>query len=112
MNGGSTHEVAQNGNGKGKWGLGLADLTPDVRSQIQAPKNVEGAVIENVRSGSPADDAGLQQGDVIVSVNRKPVRSASDVAEALGSVPQGQDALLLVWSNGGNTFRVLHPAQG
>jgi serine protease Do len=112
MNGSSTQEVAQSGNGKGKWGLGLADLTPDVRSQIQAPKNVAGAVIENVRSGSPADDAGLQQGDVIVSVNRKPVRSASDVAQALSSVPQGQDALLLVWSNGGNTFRVLHPAQG
>jgi hypothetical protein len=27
-------------------------------------------------------------------------------------VPTGQDALVLVWSNGGSTFRVLHPAQG
>ncbi|MGC2618424.1 MAG: Do family serine endopeptidase [Acidobacteriaceae bacterium] len=110
MNGHSAQEVAQNGNGKGKWGLGLADLTPDVRSQIQAPKSVEGAVVENVRPGSPADYAQLQQGDVIVSVDRKPVRSASDVAQALSSVPAGQDALLLVWSNGGDTFRVLHPA--
>jgi serine protease Do len=112
MNGSGKEEVAQSGNGKGRWGLGLADLTPELRQQIQAPENVTGAVVENVRSGSPADDAGLQQGDVIVSVNRKPVRSASDVAQALESVPQGQDALVLVWSNGGNTFRVLHPSQG
>jgi serine protease Do len=111
---GGSHEevVAQNGNGKGRWGLGLADLTPDVRQQIEAPENVHGAVIQNVRSGSPADDAGLQRGDVIVSVNRKPTANASDVAQQLSSVPQGQDVLVLVWSNGGNTFRVLHPSEG
>jgi serine protease Do len=112
MSGGSVQEASQNSNGKGRWGLGLADLTPDLRQQIQAPRSVEGAVVENVRPGSPADNAQLQQGDVIVSVNRKAVHSASDVAEALSSVPQGQDALLLVWSDGGTTFRVLHPAQG
>jgi serine protease Do len=112
MTGSGVQEVAGNGNGKGRWGLGLADLTPDLRQQIQAPKSVEGAVVENVRPGSPADNAQLQQGDVIVSVDRKPVHSASDVAQALSSVPAGQDALVLVWSNGGTTFRVLHPSQG
>jgi serine protease Do len=112
MSGSGVQETAQNGNGRGRWGLGLADLTPDLREQIQAPRSVEGAVVENVRPGSPADNASLQQGDVIVSVNRKPVHSAADVAQALSSVPQGQDALVLVWSNGGTTFRVLHPSQG
>jgi len=34
------------------------------------------------------------------------------VAQELSSVPNGQDALVLVWSNGGSTYRVLHPAQG
>jgi len=106
------HEVAQSGNGKGRWGMSLANITPDVRNQMQLPDNVHGAVIENVRSGSPADDAQLQPGDVIVSVNRKPVSSASDAADALKSVPNGQDALVLVWSNGGDSFRVLHPSNG
>jgi hypothetical protein len=36
------------------------------------------------------------------------VQSAADVQKALSAVPKGQDALVLVWSNGGNTFRVLH----
>ena len=109
MNGGHEQIVAQNGNGKGRWGLGLADLTPDVRQQIQAPASVHGAVVENVRSGSPADNAGLERGDIIVSVDRKPTPTASDVAQQLSGVPAGQDALVLVWSNGGNVFRVLHP---
>jgi serine protease Do len=106
------HEVAQSGNGKGRWGLSLANLTPDIRNQIQLPENVHGAVVQDVRSGSPADNAGLQPGDVIVSVNRKPTTSASDAANELGGVGSGQDALVLVWSNGGNSFRVLHPANG
>jgi serine protease Do len=103
---------ASNENGKPRWGIGLADLTPDVRQELQAPSDVHGAVVENVIPGSPADNAGIQRGDVIVSVNRKPVTSAGDVKQALSSVPKGQDALVLVWSHGGNTFRVLHPSEG
>ncbi len=104
--------VASGENGKPRWGIGLSDLTPDVRQQLQAPSEVHGAVVDNVVPGSPADIAGLERGDIIVSVNRKPVHSANDVKQALSSVPKGQDALVLVWSQGGNTFRVLHPDQG
>lgn len=105
-------ETAGNEHGKGRWGLGLADLTPDTRSELQAQESLHGAVVEEVKPGSPADNAGLQRGDVIMEVNRHAVKSASEVAQALSTVPNGQDALVLVWSNGGSTFRVLHPSQG
>jgi serine protease Do len=105
-------EIAGSEHGKGRWGLSLADLTPDVRNEVQARPSVHGAVVEDVKPGSPADNAGLQRGDVIMEVNRHAVKSASEVAQALSGVPNGQDALVLVWSNGGSTFRVLHPAQG
>jgi len=107
-NGGASGE----GQGKIRWGLGISNLTPDVRQQIQAPSDLHGAVIEQVQPGSSADNAGLQQGDVILEVNRHKVQSASDVQQALASVPKGQDALVLVWANGGNTFRVLHSPEG
>jgi serine protease Do len=94
--------------GKARWGLGLSDMSPELREQIQAPSEIKGAVVERVLPGSSADNAGLQQGDVIVSVNRKPVQSAADVQQALASVGKGQDALVLVWSSGGSSFRVLH----
>ena len=112
LNGDKGTEVASSEHGKGRWGLSLSDLTPDVRDEVQAKPSVHGAVVEEVKPGSPADNAGLQRGDVIMEVNRHPVTSAADVAQALAGVPSGQDALVLVWSQGGSTFRVLHPAQG
>jgi serine protease Do len=112
---GGRDKIAEGGNaehGKGRWGIGLADLSPDLRDQLQAPSDIHGAVVDNVRPGSPADNAGLQRGDVIVEVDRHSVQTASDAAQELGKIGKGQDALVLVWSNGGNTFRVLHPTQG
>jgi serine protease Do len=105
-------ESATTEHGKPRWGLGLADLTPDTRDQLQASKDIRGAVVGNVQPGSPADNAGLRKGDVILEVNRHAVQSASDAAQELGKVEKGKDALVLVWSQGGNTFRVLHPSQG
>jgi serine protease Do len=112
LGGDKNSEIAGNEHGKGRWGLGLADLTPDVRNEVQVQPSVQGAVIEEVKPGSPADNAGLQRGDVIMEVNRRSVKSASEVVQVLSNVPSGQDALVLVWSNGGSTFRVLHPSQG
>lgn len=100
------------GHGKMRWGLSLENLTPELRDQLQAPSSVHGAVIEQVQPGSSADNAGLQQGDIILEVNRHKVQNAADVQQALQTVPKGQDALLLVWSNGGNTFRVLRSPEG
>jgi serine protease Do len=101
-------ESGDNSHGKPRWGLGLTDMTPELRQQLQASGEVHGAVVEQVQPGSAADNAGLQRGDVIVEVNRHPVQNADDVQKALSAVPKGQDALVLVWSSGGSTFRVLH----
>jgi serine protease Do len=101
-------DSARNSNGKPRWGLGLTDMTPELREQLQASSDLHGAIVEHVQPGSAADNAGLQRGDVIVEVNRQPVQNADDVQKALSAVPKGQDALVLVWSNGGSTFRVLH----
>jgi serine protease Do len=109
---GEENATPSGGQGKMHWGIGLGNLTPDVRDQLQVPREVHGALVEQVQPGSSADNAGLQQGDIILEVNRRKVQTASDVQQALSSVPKGQDALLLVWSNGGNTFRVLHSPEG
>jgi serine protease Do len=106
------NQTADTTHGKPRWGLGLGDLTSDLRQQLHAGDEVHGAVIQQVAPGSPADNAGLQPGDVITEVNRQPVDSAADVQKALSSVPKDSDALVLVWSNAGSTFRVLHPTQG
>ena len=103
---------AENQTDKPRWGLGIADITPEVREQLKAPEDMHGAVIQRVLPGSPSDDAGLQPGQVILGVNRHETKSASDVQKALANVPKGQDVLVLIWANGGSTFRVLHSNQG
>ena len=111
-------ELAENSGGAstqantGKLGLALeniADLDQDARQQLQLPANVKGAAVSNVRPGSPADDAGLQPGDVILEVNRKPVTTAEQAVTAVHASPAGHDILLLVRSKGSDTYRVLHP---
>jgi serine protease Do len=102
--------------GKGRWGLSLGDLDQNARQELQQDGaaqgvNVHGAIVNDVVPGSPADNAGISRGDVIMEVDRKPMRSAADVAAALGNVEKGHDTLVLVWSNGGSTFRVLHAAE-
>ena len=72
---------------------------------------MRGALVGRVEPGSPADNAGLTQGDVIMQVDRKDTATAADVKDALSKIPDGQDVMLLVHSNGGNSFRVLHPAE-
>jgi len=94
--------------GKARWGIGLTDMTPNIREELQAPADTKGAVIASVEPGSPADNAGLSQGDVVLEVDRHKVESAADVQRTLGNVAKGHDALLLIWSKGGNSFRVLH----
>jgi serine protease Do len=105
-------EDSGSGEGKMHWGIGLSNLTPEVRDQLQLSSDLHGAVIEQVQPGSSADNAGLQRGDIILEVNRHKVQSASDVQQALAKVAKGEDALLLVYSNGGNSFRVLHSPDG
>ena len=109
-------QVADNdGNGsqqRGKLGLAFGDLTPDMRQQMNIPSQVKGAAVQSVRPASPAEDAGLQPGDVIQEVNRKPVTNAEEFANNVHAVPAGKDILLLIWSHGGASYRVVHPAQG
>jgi serine protease Do len=97
--------------GHARWGVGLQDLTPDLRDQLRLPGDIKGVVVNEVQPGSPADNAGISRGDVIVEVDRHQVQNMADVQKELGNVTQGKDAMLLIWSRGGSSFRVLHATE-
>ncbi len=66
-------------------GLTLAPLTPDLRSQLNLPDDASGAVIVGVRPNSPADQAGLQPGDLLVGVGGTDVSSPDDAIAAINA---------------------------
>jgi serine protease Do len=70
---------------KAKIGIGLASMTPGLAERIGIDPKMKGAVITSVREGSPAQEAGLQQGDVLIEVDRRAVMSADDAVKALGN---------------------------
>ena len=95
--------------GHPRLGIAISDLTPDVRQQLNLPGDVKGVAVAQVQPGSPAEDAGLTGGDVILEINRKPVTSADQFRNDLKQAPADKDMLLLVWANGGSSYRVVHP---
>ena len=88
----------------GKIGLALQTLTPDVASSLGMDRGTRGAVVTDVLSGSPAEQAGLKPGDVIVEVDRKPVASSEDAVAALGGGQKAGGHLLRVRSANGTRF--------
>jgi S1-C subfamily serine protease len=74
-------------------GVSLETLTPQLRSQYNFVPS-EGAVVLQVESGSPADAAGLESGDVITSFDGKPVTSADQLAAAVQNDKPGTRATI------------------
>jgi serine protease Do len=66
-------------------GLTLAPLTQDGRSQLNLPSDATGAVVTAVRPNSPADQVGLQPGDLLVGVGAQTVTSPDDAVAAISA---------------------------
>jgi serine protease Do len=89
--------------GASGFGLTLEPVTPAMARRLQLPSGQNGALITDVDPDGPA--AGLlRQGDVILSVNRKPVSSANEAARELQKVQSGHLAQMIVWRNNAETF--------
>jgi len=99
-----TASVEQGQDHQARIGLALAPLSPEMRNQLEVPDGMRGAVVRNVEPGSPADQAGLQQGDVIVSVGDKAVTSPSEAANAIRGAVKEHAVALRIIRNGAPIF--------
>jgi Do/DeqQ family serine protease len=88
-------------------GISVENLTPSIRDRAGVPPNVMGVVISQVDPNSPAAQYGLQEGDVIESINRQPVRSVGDFNK-LAAQAKGQ-TLLRINRQGNGVFVVVSP---
>ena len=96
--------------------LGLAVARPHLRTRASSSTSLTTSRRGHRTTSVPAapqKTPASQPGDVIVEVNRKPVTSAEPVRQRRSTPPPpDKDMLLLVWSKGGASYRVLHPDQG
>jgi serine protease Do len=90
-------------------GLEVRNLTPEIARQLGLPIKTKGVIITNVDPASPAAVAGVEPGDVILEINRKPVGSVADLKRLSSKLSKKDGALLLVVRQGGKKFIIIKP---
>jgi len=88
-------------------GMSLQTLTPELREQL-GYEDEAGVLVTNVEPGSPAANAGIARGALILEVNRKPVTSPEQIKQALQDNP-GKPLLLLVRHKDATRYLALKP---
>ncbi len=89
-------------------GVDVQNLTPDIAQQLGLPAGTRGVVVTDVDPNSPAADVGLQRGDVIQEVNRKPVNTVTEYERAIREAGN-QQVLLLINHGGVTSYLVVSP---
>jgi serine protease Do len=94
-------------------GIKVADMTPERASQFGFKKDTQGAVITYVEPGSLTAEAGVEQGSLILKVDKKPVSNAQEAQAELGSVSLNRGVLLqLQTPHGGIAFVLIKSDSG
>jgi len=87
-------------------GLTVQELTKDL-AQSMGIEEQSGLIITDVESGSKADEAGLRRGDLILEIDRKPVKTVEELKKALKSKNDKDSILLLIKRDTHTSFIVL-----
>lgn len=87
-------------------GVTVGDITPAIRQELNLPPRLQGAVITELDPSTPAYDAGLREGDVVIEINHQAVKDAESAVEISKHI-NSKKILLRVFSRGGVRFIVV-----
>jgi serine protease Do len=76
---------------RGWIGVQIQPVTKDIADSL-GMKTAEGALVAEPQAGGPAAKAGIEAGDVIISVNGEPIKDARDLAKKIGGMAPGASA--------------------
>jgi Do/DeqQ family serine protease len=85
---------------RGQIGIGIQDITPDLRKAFDLENGQQGVLVSQVYEDSPAEDAGIEPGDVVTSVNGTPVNSAGQLRSEISVHSIGDSVKLGLIRNG------------
>ena len=80
---------------RGRLGITMTDLTPAIATELGVTAR-EGAVLTAVEPGSPAEEAGLRERDVVLTLNGRPIRTSGELRARLGLTPVGEEIELRI----------------
>lgn len=80
---------------RGRFGVIAQDVTPGVAEALGLD-GARGAILVDVAEGTPANTAGLQRGDVVLAVDGRPIRGATQMRNRVGLVALGDHVILTV----------------
>ena len=101
-------EIVASAPEKGEMGLTVQRLTPQIAESLGLEK-ADGIVVSAVEPGSAADEAGIRRGDVIVEIDRKPIRNLEEYKKSIATVRKGKGVLFLVRRGESTLFLALRP---
>lgn len=90
-------------------GVSVQDITPQLKNTLRIPKRITGVVVSDVQEDSQASGV-LKRGDVIMEINKEPIRNLEDYQESVAAIEPDEDILMLVF-RGRSPFYVTLSAQ-
>ena len=81
-------------------GIAFRELTPELVSEKGIKGTTSGIYVQEVNDRTAARQAGLQPGDVIVSLGKKPTRSTAEMQEAITSFSPGDEVEIVFYREG------------
>jgi serine protease Do len=79
----------------GELGVQVSSITPEIADRLNISET-DGVVVTGVDSGSKSDVAGLQPGDIIREINRKPIKNIDDFKNTLLAIKQGEPVSMFI----------------
>jgi len=101
-------EVSKAGSSQKSLGIAVQNVTPEIGKRLGLKKD-SGVLVAKVEPGSPADNAGIQRGDVIQEVNRTPVKDVDDFARKIEMAKGKESVLLFIQRGQNNLFAAVTP---
>ena len=101
-------EVVASAPEKGELGMTVQRLTPQMAESLGLEKS-EGVVVSAVEPGSAADDAGIRRGDVLMEIDRRPIRNLDEYRKSVAAIKKGRGVLFLVRRGESTLFLALKP---
>ena len=88
-------------------GITVQAITPEIAEHLDLA-DTNGVVVAQVETGSPADEAGLEGGDVILQINRSRITSLQDYRDVMARAVSSDSVLFLIQRGGSKFFAVIN----